>query len=190
MKTFEYVTILFSILLGVCITQMALNVVYVIQNFKIAVLYAPAILWNAAALVAILAHWVHFYKAANRENWDALQLTIVFITPLIYFIPATLLAQAPMIEGRLNYEVLFEANKTLIYSTVFLFACFTMAQHYFLYNNRKIFTYAYYTLAMVMVSIALLVDSKHLDLGLSIVIFISEILNHYVINPMTLSKQL
>lgn len=187
MKTFEYVTILFSILLGVCITQMATNIVLVIQNFNTSVLYAPPILWNAAALLAILAHWVHFHKASTRESWNALQLTIVFATPLVYFIPATLLAQAPVIDGRLNYEVLFESNKTLIYVTVLLFASFTMAQYYLVYHSRKISIYVYYSLAMVLVSIALIANSRSIDLGLSIAIFISEILNHYVFNPLKLS---
>lgn len=187
MKSFEYVTILFSILLGVCITQMATNLVLVIQNFDTSVIYAPAIFWNAAALLAILAHWVHFHKAGKRETWNALQLTIVFITPLIYFIPATLLAQAPSIDGRLNYEVLFDSNKTLIYTTVLLFASFTMAQYYFVYNIKKVFIFIYYSLAMALVLIALIAGSKTFDLGLSIAIFISEILNHYVFNPMKLS---
>jgi hypothetical protein len=187
MKTFEYVTILFSILLGVCLTQMATNIVLVIQNFNTAVLYAPPILWNGAALIAILAHWVHFYKAGKHETWNALQLTIVFITPLIYFIPATLLSQAPVVDGRLNYEVLFETNKNLIYITVLLFASFTMLQHYAIYGERRVFVYIYYSLAMVVVGVAWTVDSKAFDLVLSVAIFISEIANHYVINPMRLS---
>jgi hypothetical protein len=187
MKTFEYVTILFSILLGVCITQMSVNVVLVVQNFRTSVLYAPPILWNAAALLAILAHWVHFYKARNLEVWSALQLTIVFITPLIYFIPATLVSQAPVIDGRLNYEVLFETNKNLIYFTVLLFACFTMAQNHFIYKTKKAAVYIYYSLAIAFVIVAWTADSKAIDLGLSIAIVVSEIFNHYVINPLRLS---
>jgi hypothetical protein len=187
MRTFEYVTILFSILLGVCLTQMAVNIVLVIQNLNTSVLYAPPILWNGAALLAILAHWVHFHKASSRETWNALQLTVVFITPLIYFIPATLLAQAPVIDGRLNYEVLFESNKKLIYITVFLFAGFTMVQNYLIYDSRRVFTYVYYCLAMVLVTIALIANSKPVDIGLSITIFVSEVLNHYVVNPLKLS---
>jgi predicted transporter len=187
MKPFEYVMVLFSILLGVCITQMATNIVLVIQNFKTSVLYAPPILWNAAALLAILAHWVHFYKAEKRETWNALQLSIVFITPLIYFIPATLLAQAPRIDDRLNYEVLFETNKSLIYITVLLFVSFTMAQNYVIYNNKKIFVYTYYSIAIVVVLVVWASNSKILDHLLAVGIFVSESLHHYVINPIRLS---
>ena len=187
MKTFEYVTILFSILLGVCITQMATNIVLVIQNVNKSVLYAPPILWNAAALLAILAHWVHFYKASGREKWNALHLSIVFITPLIYFIPATLLEKAPQVAGLLDYKMLFESNKVLIYVTVLLFASFTMAQNYFVYDNRKVFVYAYYSLAMMLVAVALIADSPAFDNILAIAIFISEILHHYVIKPIKIS---
>jgi hypothetical protein len=165
---------------------MAMNIVLVIQNFGRSVIYAPPILWNAAALLAILAHWVHFYKAEKRESWNALQLTVVFITPLIYFIPATLLAQAPIIDGQLNYKVLFESNKTLIYLTVLFFCGFTMAQNYLVYNNRKVFIYSYYSLAMILVSVALAVDSPTLDIVLASCIFISEIMHHYFINPLKL----
>jgi hypothetical protein len=187
MKTFEYVTILFSILLGICVTQMATNIVLVIQNFNTAVLYAPPILWNATALLAILAHWVDFYKADRREKWNALQLTIVFTTPLIYFIPATLLAQTPVVNGRLDYELLFESNKTLIYITVLLFICFTMLQNYLIFGNRKVFRYVYYSVAIMLVLTALLMNSPTMDHGLSVTIFLSEILHHYVINPLKLT---
>lgn len=186
MRTFEYVTILFSILLGVCITQMAINVVLVIQNFRTAVLYAPTILWNLAALFAILAHWVHFFKARNRESWNAFQLTIVFVTPLIYFIPATLLSQAPLIDGRYDYAELWYANRSQVYVTVLLFCVMTMAQHYFVHGERKKFVFAYYTVAMAMVLVGLSWYSAPFDIGLSYAIVISEILNHFVFNPVKL----
>jgi hypothetical protein len=186
MRAFDYVTILFSILLGVCITQMATNIVLVIQNFSHSVLYAPPILWNAAALVAILAHWVHFFKARNREQWSALQLTVVFITPLIYFIPATLLARAPVIDGKLDYEVLFESNRPLIYTTVLLFAAFTMAQYYLVYESREKYIFVYYSLVVLVVVVALLLESRIFDQVLAAVVFVSEVMNHYVIRPIRL----
>lgn len=186
MKTFDYVTILFSILLGVCITQMATNIVLVIQNFSTSVLYGPPILWNATALLAILAHWVHFYKARGREHWSALQLTIVFVTPLIYLIPATLIAQAPRIDGMLNYELVFEANKKLIYCNVFLFALFTMGQYYFVYDSRERFVFIYYSTVIGLTAAALILDARLFDQGLAVTVFISEFLNHYVIRPLKL----
>lgn len=186
MRTFDYVTILFSILLGVCITQMASNVVLVIQHVNDSVLYGPPIFWNAAALVAILGHWVHFYKANTRERWNALQLTIVFLTPLVYFIPATLIAQAPVIDGRLDYRVIFDANKQLIYVSVIFFAIFTQAQYYFVYVMKEKFIFAYYSLIIVLVGIALLVDSSLFDQVLSVGVFVSELGHHYLLRPLKL----
>lgn len=186
MRSFDYVTILFSILLGVCITQMATNIVLVIQNFSNSVLYGPPIFWNAAALIAILAHWVHFFKARNREQWNALQLTVVFITPLIYFIPATLLARAPVVDGQMDYEALFETNRALIYTTVFLFAAFTMAQYYFVFDSREKFIYIYYSSVVVLVAAALMLGSRTFDQVLAAGVFVSELLNHYVIRPIKL----
>lgn len=173
-------------MLGVCITQMAVNVVLVIQNFNTAVLYAPPILWNAAALLAILAHWVNFYQADKRESWNAVQITLVFLTLLIYFIPATLLSRAPVINGRVNYEILFEDNKTLIYVSVIIFASLTMAKNYLVYNNRKAFVYWYYSVAISMVVIALALDSKPVDLMLAVGICVAEVCNHYFFNPIKL----
>ncbi len=186
MRAFDYVTILFSILLGVCITQMATNVVLVIQNFNKSVLYGPPIFWNAAALIAILAHWVHFFKARNRERWNALQLTVVFITPLIYFIPATLLAEAPVIGDQLDYEVLFETNRTLIYTTVFFFVSFTLAQYYLVYESRERFIFIYYSMVVVLVGLAYLFESRVFDQVLAAGVFIAEILHHYVLRPIKL----
>lgn len=186
MRTFDYVTILFSILLGVCITQMASNVVLVIQHVNDSVLYGPPILWNAAALVAILGHWVHFYKANTRERWNALQLTVVFITPLIYFIPATLIAQAPVIDGRLDYRAVFDNNRELIYMTVILFAIFTQAQYFLVYESRERFIFFYYSSIIVLVGIALLADSAMFDQVLAAGVFISELIHHYLLRPLKL----
>jgi len=186
MRTFEYVTILFSILLGVCITQMAINVVLVIQHFRTAVLYAPTILWNLAALFAILAHWVHFFKARERESWNAFQLSIVFITPLVYFIPATLLSRAPLIDGHFDYAQLWYENRTQVYVTVLLFCCLTMAQHYFVHGERKKFVYIYYSVAMVLVLLGLSWYSATYDITLSVGIVVAEVFNHFVFNPVKL----
>ena len=187
MKTFEYVTILFSIMLGFCFTQMASNFVLVVQHFGDAKLYAPSILWNAAALIALFGHWVHFYKAANINQWNVWRLTLVALAPLIYFIPAQLITQSPIIEGRLNFEVIFDSNKKLIYISVILFVLCIIAQHYFIYNTKSRYLYGYYLTAIVLVAMTLLISSKTLDLLLAIGIVIAEILNHYVFNPLTLN---
>src|SRR5262245_4983131 len=135
MKTFEYVTILFSIMLGFCFTQMATNFVLVVQHFNDANLYAPSILWNAAALIALFGYCVHFYKAAKLTQWNTLELTIIAVAPLIYYIPAQLITQAPMVDGRLDFEVIFESNKRLIYVSVVLFIFCIMAQHFFIFKT-------------------------------------------------------
>lgn len=168
-------------MLGFCFTQMASNFVLVVQQFNNANLYPPSVLWNATALITLFGHWVHFYRAARIDHWNAWQLTIVGLAPLIYYIPAQLITQAPIVEGRLDFEVVFETNKQLVYSSVILFVLCLMAHHYFIYRTKTRYIYWYYTTAILVVALAMWIDSKKLDLLLAITIVITEFLHHYVL---------
>lgn len=188
MKPFEYVTILLSILLGVCISQMIMNIVQVIQIIDSAVLYLPHILWNLIGSIAILAHWVHFYQAEQRESWNSLQILLTFLTPLVYYLTAQILFQVPTVQGKMNYQVLFESKRHLIYLTGAAFTLLTMFQNYFVYENRNPFLYCYYGFASLLFIGGIIVRFPFVDYIISIGVFLSETLHHFVVNPLQLSR--
>ena len=95
MESFEYLSVLISIVLGLGITQLLLGFGRWLEQRKTMAAYAPAIVW---AIVLVLSHvqtWWSMYGLRGYEDWFFLQFSFVLLQPITLFLLSTLVFPSP-----------------------------------------------------------------------------------------------
>ena len=91
MTPFEYISVLFSIILGLGITQLVGGVADIIQQWERVKIYWPHTLWIGFIFFLHLQAWWQFYDLQKYEEWHLNDFLIAMIYPIVLFVLARLL---------------------------------------------------------------------------------------------------
>ena len=95
MESFNYLSVLISIILGLAIVQVLQGVRGLVLTRSKVKLYTPTILWTGMALLIAIQDWWASFSMHQQANWNFLGLlTIVLQATSVYMIAALILPDA------------------------------------------------------------------------------------------------
>jgi hypothetical protein len=132
-ESFNYLSVLISIILGLAITQVLQAVRGLILTRKRVRLYTPTVIWTALALLIAIQAWWASFSMHTRVSWNFLSLLVIVLQAISIYMMAALVLPDPkeetIVELREHYlahriwffgaqlgAVVFSLAKTLILS--------------------------------------------------------------------------
>lgn len=118
---FEYVIILTSLILGLGITQILINVADMLSNLnRVTVSYAHTLLIIVVFNLHIQEWWVSYHTAKMIEEWTITLVLFVLAYPIALFTLARLIFPTGLRESETNLEKYYEDQWTWFFF-IFLF---------------------------------------------------------------------
>jgi uncharacterized membrane protein len=82
MDSFNYLSVLVSIILGLGITQLLSSVARAVEHRDTGSLYWPSIAWFLVLLLGHIQTWWSFYGLSTHKDWNFIQFLFVLIQPI------------------------------------------------------------------------------------------------------------
>ncbi|SRR5258707_7177444 len=123
MKPFEFVLIIISVIVGLALTEFAIGVAYMIQNYDTAHYYWPYIVLMAVGFMSCMTYWATVYKLRKIPTWTIAHIGLVFSSGLLLFVMAKIYFPDPN-KFDLDYEKYFNNNVRTLFS---LMICFVIS---------------------------------------------------------------
>lgn len=95
MNTFEYLSVLVSIILGLGITQLLSGFGTWLEQRHSFRAYGPAIAWAGFLLLVHVQTWWTMFGLGVHENWNFLQFAMVLLQPILLFLLAVIVLPGP-----------------------------------------------------------------------------------------------
>lgn len=178
MKAFEFVLIILSLIIGLSLTEAAIGISYMIQNYKTANFYLPFAVMAVTGFLYILYYYSTLFKLKKVTTWSVPNLGLIFTTGLIFFV-LTQIYFPDQSEFDQDYEKYFNENFTVVLA---LMLCFTVSYMLELFIVRKVRNpKVYFAVIIASLSIAsgIMFDNDTYRFILSIFLFALQIYNIY-----------
>lgn len=158
MKPFEFILIIISVIVGLALTEFAIAVAFMIQNYQKIHFYWPHLVFGAFGLISILNYWATVYRLKKVERWTVAQFGLLFATGLIFFIITKI-----HFPGRdafnLDYETYFHENIRTILILVICFLLVWMLEAFAIRKVRKINRYTVMLIFILMCLSGVFIDN-------------------------------
>lgn len=178
MKPFEFVLIIISVIIGLALTEFAIGVSFMIQNYEAAHFYWPHFVLMLTGLIGCLNYWATVYKLRKVQIWSVVEIGIVFLTGLIYFV-LTKIYFPTSDRFDLDYEKYFHDN----YKKIFiLMVCFVMSYSFEALLIRKVRQLKKFTVQIAFIIILLsgiIADNKLYTSVLAVLLFLLQFFYMY-----------
>jgi hypothetical protein len=170
MKPFEFVLVIISVIVGLALTEFAIGVSYMIQNFRTAHFYWPHITVMLFGLVSCLNYWGTVYKLRKIDAWSIMHIGLVFLSGLIFFIMTKLYFPDPD-KFDLDYERYFKDNIKITFALMICFVISFMLEAIVIRKVRQLRKFTIMIVFILAISSGLLIDN-HLYVGILTVILL------------------
>lgn len=117
-SSFEYVSILVSIILGLGITQILSAFSDLLYDFKKTKFYWPHTLWILFILFLHIQDWFITYQLKDKAVWHLPELFFILLYPIALFCAAKMLLPANENEERFNMKMFYKNQYTLIFIVI------------------------------------------------------------------------
>ena len=108
MESFDYLSVLVSIILGLGITQLLSGFGTWLEQRHAFRAYGPAIAWAAFLLLVHVQTWWSMYGMRDHEGWNFLQFALVLLQPILLYLLAVIVLpgpNAPQNDPRENFRM-------------------------------------------------------------------------------------
>lgn len=129
---FSYLSVLFSIIIGLGIAHLLKGAAYFIHRRKQIVLYIPTLVWWVVLFILHVQIWWVSFERRTLKDWDLMQF-IVFITlPIVTYMASFILI--PESEGHHNLDLkkVYFNNRRWFFGFVILLPSVSIFQEYVL----------------------------------------------------------
>ncbi len=116
MSSFEYVTVLISIILGLGIAEILTRIARLIQKRKKVILYWPHMLWIIFILFLHIQEWWLMYELKNYQPWRLPVFLFIMLYPVNLFVLAKLIFPDTSRGKAIDLKAFYFAN----YPEIFL----------------------------------------------------------------------
>ena len=82
MDSFDYLSVLISIVLGLGITQLLSSVARTVEHRDAGSVYWPSMAWFLILLLAHVQTWWSFYGLRTHPQWNVMQFAFVLVQPI------------------------------------------------------------------------------------------------------------
>ena len=178
MKPFEFVLIILSLIIGLSLTEAAIGISYMIQNYRTANFYLPFAIMAITGFLYILYYYSTLFKLKKVTTWSVPQLGLIFTTGLIFFV-LTQIYFPDQSDFDKDYEKYFNENFTVV---LMLMLCFTLSYMMELFIVRKVRNpkvYLAVIVASVSITSGIIIDSENYRFVLTIFLFMLQLYNIY-----------
>ncbi len=96
MESFNYLSVLLSIVVGLAITQVLLGFRRLILSRAKVKLYFPTMIWAALALLIAIQGWWASFAMRTHANWNFVALLVIMLQAIsVYMVAALILPDLP-----------------------------------------------------------------------------------------------
>jgi len=110
MTSFEYITVLISIILGLGITQIVTGIADIIHQWEKMKLYWPHALWLLLAFVMHIHEWWYSYELKRHESWHLISFLFLILYPILLFVLARILFPFGAMETETDFKIFYFNN--------------------------------------------------------------------------------
>lgn len=117
-SSFEYVSILISIILGLGITQILSSFSDLLYNHKKVIFYWPHSLWVVFVLFLHIQDWFITYQLKEKTIWHLSELTFMLLYPIMLFMAAKILLPTNDNEERFDMKKYYFSQFIVFFSII------------------------------------------------------------------------
>ena len=128
MTSFEYVTVLISIILGLGITQIVTGVADVIHQWNKMKLYWPHSLWVILTFIMHIHEWWYTYDLKTHESWHIIPFLFINLYPIMLFVMARILFPFGNMDTETDFREFYFNNYRKFFLMVILLAVLAITQ--------------------------------------------------------------
>ena len=135
MESFNYLSVLISIILGLAIAQVLQSVRGLVLTRSKVRLYTPTIIWTGMALLIPIQGWWASFSMHQQANWNFLGLlTIILQAISVYMIAALILPDAKG-ENTVDLREHYFAHRHWFFGAVLSTVVFSLLKEFVLYDR-------------------------------------------------------
>jgi len=178
MKAFEFVLIILSLIIGLSLTEAAIGVSYMIQNYRTANFYLPFVVMAVTGFLYILYYYSTLFKLKKVTKWSVPNIGLIFTSGLIFFV-LTQIYFPDQSDFDQDYEKYFNENFTVVLT---LMLCFTLSYMLELFIVRQVGnSKVYFAVVVASLSIisGIIVSNQNYRFILTIFLLALQIYNIY-----------
>jgi hypothetical protein len=135
-SSFEYVTVLISIVLGLGITQLLTGVARLIQKQQRLIIYWPHLLWIIFILFLHVQEWWVMYELKTYIPWRLPVFLFVMLYPINLFVMAKLIFPDSLRGKTINLKEFYFDNFRKIFSMLVISAVLSLLYNLFILNLK------------------------------------------------------
>jgi len=170
MKPFEFALVIVSVIIGLALTEFAIGVADMIKIYKTAHIYWAHILLSCLGFVTCLNYWATLYKLKNVDRWTTLNLVIVVVGGLLFFIMARVMF--PDLDSFDNdYRRHFHENIGVLLILNVLFIVFIMLEAFLIRGVRRFQSYLNGIVFISLLLSAILINNEAYTEVLTVIYF-------------------
>lgn len=111
MSAFDYLSVLFSVIMGLALTQILKGLRALMLARSRVRLYSPALIWAALVILIVAGAWWGMFAMRNFAEWTfAMYAVVVFQITLIYLVAGLAIPDIPA-EGVVDMREMYFAHK-------------------------------------------------------------------------------
>ena len=123
MSLFEYVTVMVSMILALCLGHILRSVSFLAKSDQEISYYLPHTLWSLLLFISVVNHWWSLWDLRDL-NWSYISFLYVLGAPILISFAAGLLSPNRTDSKPINFEVLFPKVRPLFFATMIGYGLF------------------------------------------------------------------
>jgi hypothetical protein len=134
-ESFNYLSVLISIVLGLAITQVLLGLRGLILTRAKVKLYFPTLIWAGLALLIAIQGWWANFSMHTQANWSFVALLVIILQAISVYMVAALVL--PDVTGEANVDLRdhYFAHRSWFFGAVLASLVFSAAKDLALYGR-------------------------------------------------------
>jgi len=135
-SSFEYVTVLISIVLGLGITQILTGIARLIQKRDKLIIYWPHLLWILFILFLHVQEWWVMYELKTMMQWRLPVFLFIMLYPITLFVMAKLIFPNRLRGKRIDLKKFYYKNFSTFFALLIFSAMLSIAYNLFILNLK------------------------------------------------------
>lgn len=132
MSSFEYVSVLISIILGLGVTQIVTGFADIVQNWQRVKLYWPHLLWILLVFFLHIQEWWAVYDLRHFDAWQLPVFLFIILYPINLFILARLLYPSFQDNPAIDFKKFYFDNYRRFFLLVIILSLLAIADNSFI----------------------------------------------------------
>jgi hypothetical protein len=134
-ESFNYLSVLISIILGLAIAQVLQGVRGLILTRKKVKLYAPTVIWTGMALLVAIQGWWASFSMHEQANWNFLGLLVIVLQAVSVYMISALVLPDPKGDTVVDLREHYFAHRHWFFSALLGSVIFSLAKEVVLYDR-------------------------------------------------------